>query len=97
MEARMMHEGHAVGGAMWEEGTLAGWHGLLPLLWPTAGGWSLPLLLLSAQCMIFMVCDGHMGVKCADFVVDHFLGLLRPKLPRKLPNENNPAGACMRW
>ncbi len=44
------------------------------------------------QSMIFMVCDGHMGVKCADFVVDNFLDLLKPKLPRKLPNESNDSG-----
>jgi serine/threonine protein phosphatase PrpC len=53
-----------------------------------------PLALSSTpQSLMYMVCDGHCGPEAANFVSAHFLPTLNAKLPAKLPNFNNAAGA----
>jgi serine/threonine protein phosphatase PrpC len=53
-----------------------------------------PLALSSnPQSLMYMVCDGHCGPEAANFVSANFLPTLNAKLPSKLPNFNNAAGA----
>lgn len=44
------------------------------------------LLCPETKGMMYMVCDGHLGVDAAHFVEDHFHRTLSSLLPSKLPD-----------